>query len=251
MIEHVTDIGLFTIAGLLIASTITSAIHGATGVAGGILMAAIVASVVGVKPVLPVMSIALLISHVARAYLNLGDINRQAFLSIVVPAGFFITVTSLLYARMSSVWIALLLGCIIITSIPLRRWAKSRKITASRATLSGAGVAYGILSGVSIGPGLLLIPFLLGYGLKRQAFVATLAAIAICTNVLRLAVFGFTDLLGSEYLFLGVLIGLATIPGNWLGRIFLRKMTNEHHAAIVDSLTLLGALNFFWLAYNA
>ena len=46
---------------------ITSYIHGATGLAGGILLAAILAPIIGVTPLVPVMSVTLLISHLSRA----------------------------------------------------------------------------------------------------------------------------------------------------------------------------------------
>ncbi len=233
---------------ITIAALLTSSIHGATGVAGGFLMTAVLASIIGVKPVVPIMSVALLISHSSRALLNIKDFDRAAFFAVVVPAVPFIVAAALLYGRMSSSLVAVLLGALVLLSIPLRRWARSRKIKASRGTLSGAGAVYGFLSGISVGPGMLLIPFMLGYGLAKEAFVATLAAIALVTNITRLSVFGSTDLLDTRYLILGIVIGLLTIPGNWIGRTVLRKMTNQNHTLIVDILTVIGALNFFWLA---
>ena len=98
---------------------------------------------------------------------------------------------------------------------------------------------------------MLLVPFMLGYGLSKEAFVATLAVIALATNITRVSVFGGTELLGGSFLLLGLLVGLVTIPGNWIGRSVLRRMTNEGHGGFVDVLTVLGALNFFWLAYRA
>jgi len=97
---------------------------------------------------------------------------------------------------------------------------------------------------------MLLVPFLLGYGLTRQAFVATLAVIALTTNLTRVAVFGGTHLLDWNYLALGLVVGLVTIPGNWLGRWILRRMSNERHAGFVDILTVIGAMNFVWLAWR-
>ncbi len=246
----IQEFGLLTIGLTLLAALVTSAIHGATGVAGGFLMAAAIAPLIGVKPIVPVMSVALLISHAARALLNVRDFDRPAYLSIAIPAVPCIVAGALFYARLPSAAIAVLLGCVILVSIPLRRWAKAREIKAGRLTLHAAGSVYGGLSGVSIGPGMLLVPFMLGYGLTKEAFVATLAAVALTTNVTRVTVFGTTDLLGGSYLMLGILVGLVTIPGNWIGRSILRRMTNDCHGVLVDILTVLGALNFFWLAYR-
>ncbi|MEM9104299.1 MAG: sulfite exporter TauE/SafE family protein, partial [Pseudomonadota bacterium] len=201
---------------------VSSAIHGAIGVAGGIILSAALAPIIGVAPIVPVVSVALLISHSARAMLNRADFSWPVFISVSVTAVPFIVVMALVYGRLSSTLIALVLGCVILLSIPMRHWAKSRQIRANRRTLSGAGAVYGLLAGVSVGPGILLAPFMLGYGLKKEAFVATLAGIALLTNITRVGVFGATDLLSSQYMLLGVLCGLMTIPGNWVGRTMLR-----------------------------
>ncbi|MEN0086945.1 MAG: sulfite exporter TauE/SafE family protein [Pseudomonadota bacterium] len=245
LVEHY---GLLSLIGVVLVALVTSSVHGATGVAGGFLLSAALAPIIGVAPIVPVVSVSLLISHSTRALLNMKDFHRSAFLAVSVPAIPCIVLMSLIYGRMSSSMIALVLGLVILASIPLRRWAKSRQIKTSRNTLSGVGAIYGTLSGVSIGPGMLLVPFMLGYGLRKEQFVATLAVIALLTNITRVSVFGATDLLSSQYIFIGVLCGLATIPGNWIGRTMLRRMTNESHSGLVDVLTVLGALNFFWLS---
>ncbi len=237
-----------TVGLVALAALVTSAIHGATGIAGGFLLVAALAPVIGVKPIVPIISVALVISHSVRALLNVRDFNRTAFLAVAVPAVPFIVMGALLYGQLSGPAIAGLLASVILASIPLRRWAKHRSITAGLPSLAGAGAVYGGLSGTSIGPGMLLIPFLLGYGLTKEAFVATLAAIALLTNVTRLSVFGSTDLLQPHLVVLGVLVGLVTIPGNWIGRVFLRRMTGADHALFVDILTVIGATNLLWLA---
>lgn len=243
-----SEFGPWTLAAVVAAALATSAIHGATGVAGGFLLSAALAPLIGVKPIVPVISVALLISHSARALLNAPDFHRRAYLLISVPAVPCIVAGAVLYGHMSSSAIALLLAAVILASIPVRRWARRRNITATSASLSGAGSVYGLLSGASVGPGMLLIPFMLGYGLTKEAFVATLAVIALTTNVTRVAVFSSTSLLDAHYLAIGVLVGLLTVPGNYLGRAVLRRLTNESHAGFVDAMTVLGAANFIWLA---
>ena len=245
-----TDIGVWTFLIILVAGLVTSAIHGASGVAGGFLMAAALAPLIGVRPVLPVLSVALLVSHSTRALLNIGDFDRKAFTAVVVSSVPAIILAAIAYGRASTTIIATVFAVVIVLSIPLRRIATRRNIRATEKSLAGAGVVYGLISGMAIGPGMLLVPFLLGYGLSRQAFVATLAVIALTTNLTRVAVFGGTHLLNWNYLALGLVVGLITIPGNWLGRWILRRMSNERHAGIVDILTVIGAMNFLWLAWR-
>ena len=248
MLDIFSDLGATTIVVVGLLAIVTAAIHGATGVAGGFLMTAALAVVIGIKPVVPVMSVALLISHSSRIFLNWENFNKEAFFLVFIPATPCIILTAWLYGKMSSGLIALLLGTVVLLSIPLRRWATSREIKTTKPTIVGVAATYGGVSGASIGGGMLLVPFLLGYGLTKEAFVATLAAIAFTTNVTRSTIFGASDLLGTQYLILGVFVGLMTIPGNYIGRSILRKLTNQRHALFADILTIVGALNFFWMA---
>ena len=248
--QFFADIGVWTFVVILIAGLVTSAVHGASGVAGGFLMAAALAPLIGVRPVLPVLSVALLVSHSTRALLNIGEFDRKAFTAVIVSSVPAIVLAAIVYGRLSTTTIAIVFAIVIVLSIPLRRIATSRNITATEKTLTGAGLVYGLISGLAVGPGMLLVPFLLGYGLTRHAFVATMAVIALSSNLTRVAVFGGTHLLNWDYLALGLAVGLITIPGNWLGRWILQRMSNEGHAGFVDVLTVIGAMNFLWLAWR-
>lgn len=244
----IAEFGPANIALIILLALITSTIHGATGVAGGFLLTAALAPIIGVKPLVPMISVALLISHSSRAILNGKHFDKTVFLTVCLTAVPCIIAAALIYGRLSAQIISITLGGIVLASIPIRRWAMNHKIKSGHLALGSVGAVYGGLSGVSIGPGMLLVPFMLGYGLSRESFVATLATIALVTNITRVSVFGTTSMLSEQYILLGIIIGLITIPGNWLGRSVLRKITNEGHANFVDILTVIGAFNFFWLA---
>ena len=80
--------------------------------------------------------------------------------------------------------------------------------------------------------------------------MGTLASITLVMNVLKLTVFGATDLITGELMQLGILIGVMTIPGNWVGRSFLKKMQDSDHRLIIDLLTVGMIANFVYLAAN-
>lgn len=242
--------GWMALAFLLVAAFLTSMIHGATGIAGGFLLAVAATPILGVKAVVPVLSITLLISHGSRAVFNLADFNKQAFVSVIVPAFPFIIAAALIYGKLSSAVIAFLLGTVVLLSIPLQRWTNARQIKTTQNMLYGTGAVYGAIAGAAIGPGTILAPVLLGLGIGRQAFVATLAAIALTTNITRSIIYGVSDLLTQPYILLGIMAGVATIPGAWIGRSILRKLTDKRHARLLEWLLVLGGINFFWVGYK-
>jgi uncharacterized membrane protein YfcA len=244
----VAEFGITTLVVIAFAAIVTSCIHGAVGVAGGFLMTAALALLIGVRPSVPIMSIALVLSHGARSVMNLTDLNWKAFAAVMVPAVPFILLSSYVYVELPVNVLAWVLAAIMFTSIPLRHWARSREIRAGGKTLAAAGMGYGFLAGASIGSAMLLSPFMLGYGLAKESFVATMAIISLTTNMTRITVFGSSDVLTSEYALLGVAVGLLMIPGNWAGRTVLRRMTTNTHGRLVDFFAVIGGLNFVYLA---
>jgi uncharacterized membrane protein YfcA len=243
-----SDIGLWPLALIALAAFLTASIQGAVGVAGGFLMTAALSLVIGVRPVVPVMSVALIISHMSRSLLNFRAIDRSALVAVMVYAVPTIVVGALLYGVMPARIIALVLGIVILASIPVRHWARSRDIHTGKRTLGAVGGVYGLLAGGSVGSQMLLSPFMLGYGLTKEAFVATMAVIALTTNVTKIVIFGGTQLLDLQYAALGLVVGLVMVPGNWAGKQMLTRMAPATHGRLVDLFALVGAANFLYLA---
>ena len=63
----ILDLGIPVLAAIAVASLLTGVLHGATGMAGGIVMASILAHLIGIKAAVPVMTVALIFSHLSRA----------------------------------------------------------------------------------------------------------------------------------------------------------------------------------------
>ncbi|KIT16258.1 sulfite exporter TauE/SafE family protein [Jannaschia aquimarina] len=242
------ELGPLVVAAVILAAFLTSIIHGATGIGGGFLLAIVLAPLIGVVAVVPVLAVTLTISGVARLFFNRDAVAWKAYGWVMLTTIPAVAIGALLYGYLNATTIALILGTTILVSVPARRWAAKREITAGPRALSGAGTVYGFISGASVGAGMLLIPFLLGYGLSRREFVGSLAAIALTMNVARTAVFGGTDMLDGGWLALGLVCGLATLPGNWVGQRLLRGMKADRHALAIDVLTIFGGLNFYRIA---
>ncbi len=247
----IAEFGTATLLTMAAAALVTSSIQGATGFAGGLLMTAIVALLIGVKASVPVMSVALVLSHGTRALMLIGSFDFRAYAAVMLAATPFIVLTGFIYAALPVNVLAAALALIIFTAIPLRHWAQSRQIKAGPLALAGAGATYGFFAGASIGAAAILSPFLLGYGLVKEAFVATIAGIALSTNLVRIAAFSGADLMTSDYLFLGLLVGIVMIPGNYIGRTILRRLTTARHSQLVDAMAIIGALNFVYLAFTS
>ena len=244
----ITEFGWPTLAAIAAAAVVTSSIHGAIGLAGGLLMTAILALLIGVRPSVPVMSIALLISHGSRSLIYVKSFNFQAYSVVMIAATPFILLTGYIYTVLPVRALAGVLAVIIFATIPLRHWAAAREIRAGRGMLGTAAAVYGFFAGASIGAAAMLSPFLLGFGLVKEAFVGTMAGIALTTNAVRIGIFGTLDLITAQFAALGLLVGLIMIPGNYIGRTILRRLSIAQHGYLVDGMVVLGGMNFLYLA---
>jgi uncharacterized membrane protein YfcA len=244
----IADLSLPLLGLILFASFATAVLHGAIGMAGGVIMAAILAHVIGIKTAVPVMTCALIISHLSRAIMYFRDTDWKIAFRVLLFGCPTIIAGALIFTVISPRTIAIIFAVFLIASFPIKYWARKSEIKTGPGLLAGASAIWGMLAGNVIGPAFFLAPFLLGTGMNRMAFVGTLASITLVMNVLKLTVFGATDLINSQMLLLGVLIGVMTVPGNWAGRSILRKMQDSDHRLIIDFLTVLMIANFIYLA---
>jgi uncharacterized membrane protein YfcA len=244
----IADLSLPLLAALMLASFVTAVLHGAIGMAGGVIMAAILAHFIGIKAAVPVMTTALIFSHFSRAILFFRDTDWKIAFRVLLFGCPTIIVGAVIFGMISPRAVAIVFAVFLIASFPIKRWAKKHQITTGPKLLAGASVVWGMLAGNVIGPAFFLAPFLLGTGMNRLAFAGTLASITLVMNILKLSVFGATDLINSELFLLGVLIGAMTIPGNWAGRTILKRMKDSDHRRIIDILTVLMIVNFVYLA---
>ncbi len=239
-----------TLIAIGVSAFLTSVLHGATGMAGGILMAAILAHLVGIKAAVPVMTIALVFSHFSRAVMYARDTDWAIAGRVLLFGCPTIVVGALIFGWIRPATIAIVFAAFLALSIPIKHWARHHDITTGPALLSGASAVWGMLAGNVIGPGFFLAPFLLGTGMNRLTFVGTLASVTFAMNVLKSLVFGATNLVDRDVLLLGVAIGLITIPGNLIGRSILKRMKDVDHRKIIDVMTVLMIVNFIYLAVD-
>ncbi len=235
---------------IIAAAFLTGVIHGTIGMAGGIFMAAVLSHFVGIKAAVPAMTVALVFSHTSRALIYFKETDWSVVGRVLFFGGPMIVLGAIIFGLISPRTVAFVFALFLILSFPIKIWAKRNQMNTGPKLLAGASMVWGVLAGNVIGPGFFLAPFLLGTGMGRMTFVGSLAAITLIMNLIKITVFGMTELMDWSLFWLGVVIGLATIPGNWLGKTLLRRMQDRDHALIIDVLTLVMIINFLYLAIS-
>jgi uncharacterized membrane protein YfcA len=248
----VAEVGDYSLSLLLViglCAFLTGVLHGATGMAGGVVMTAILSHLLGIKVAIPVMTCALVISHLSRVLIYRHN-TRWATARTVLLFGMPTTVVgALIFTRLDPTTVAIVFALFLSASFPIKYWARRHEIRTGPKLLAAASAVWGVLAGNVVGPGFFLAPFLLGTGMNRLSFAGTLATVTLAMNLLKALVFGSTALLNQELFVMGMALGLITIPGNWAGSRLLRNMTDSGHGKIVGLLTLCLIVNFFYLAF--
>ena len=245
------ELGWPILAAIAVAALLTGILHGATGMAGGIVMAAILSHLIGIKAAVPAMTVALIFSHLSRAIIYAADTDWAVARRVLLFGCPTIILGALVFGRISATTVAIVFAVFLAASFPVRYWARRHQVTTGPKMLAAASAVWGMLAGNVIGPGFFLAPFLLGTGMNRLTYVGTLATVTLVMNVLKMMVFGATDLLDWELFVLGAFIGLISVPGNWFGRHILRGMKDSDHRVAIEVMTVLMILNFVYIAVNS
>lgn len=231
---------------VILAAFGTAVFHSVGGFAGGLLLAICLAPILGVKETVPVTATAMIISNSNRVWAFRHSVDWRSFASIFGAAVPFIVLSAVIYISLPVPVVALVLGCFLIVTIPLRRHMSKKEFRVGPRGLALAAVPYGLISGSTFGAGLMLAPFLLGAGLAGEQLVGTVAALGFGLNLIKAAVFGFSPLLTQALLVKGVVIGLFTIPGAYAGRWIVRRTPIRIHTRFMEVFILCGAAYFLW-----
>ncbi|NCV51923.1 MAG: hypothetical protein EBW65_05300 [Gammaproteobacteria bacterium] len=210
---------------LVAAAAFSSAVfHSFSGFAGGLVLAVMLAPLLGVKETVPVVATALIISNIARIWAFRKSVAIKEYLAVFLTGLPFIVLSAYVYVSLPVGVVALVLGLFLLVSIPLNR------------SLNGAAV--------------MLAPFLIGAGLAGETMIGTIAMLGFSLNVTKTIVFGMSPLLTNELMVTGILVGLCTMPGAYVGRWLVRNTSVRVHSQFMEIFIACGGLLFLYEAYQ-
>jgi uncharacterized membrane protein YfcA len=221
---------------------LASVIGGLAGYGTGALMPLVLVPMIGAEPVVPIIAISAIFSNISRfaAYFRYAD-RRRAL--IVIGAAMLTTALGAYgYTRLSSAGAALVIGSMLILSVPLRRLARRRNVRIGDTGLGVSAVGYGVVVGGTSGSGVILLSLLMASGLEGAAVIATDAVISVATGLIKISVFGLAGVVTAQVLAFALLIGAIAVPGAFLAKAFVERMPVHIHTAILDAAVITGGL---------
>lgn len=240
------SISLATFALIAAVAVFAAIVSGMSGFGGGLIISAFLAPIIGVKALVPVIGVIMLLNNASRVWFYREALDWKTAGLVVACAAPTAVIGAIIYVELNVTVISLILGCVLIGSVPLRRALEHRQIRFNKTGLAAFGGLFGFLNATMVGTGLLVVPVLMGAGLLSQALLATDAAIAIGVNIIKAVVFGSFDVLTWELTIAAIIVGLCTVPGSWLAAWIVRRTEVRLHTLFMEGLIILGGLSFFW-----
>jgi uncharacterized membrane protein YfcA len=240
------DISFFQLIPVAVIALFASIVGGVSGYGTGALMPLVLVPLVGAEPVVPIIAVSAMFTNSSRvfAFLKYADWRRAAIvLAAAVP-------TCILgawgYTRLSSAGAALVIGSMLILSVPLRRLLKYHEVKFGDKGLALGAFGYGVVVGGTAGSGVILLSLLMAAGVEGAGVIATDAAISIMIGIVKISVFGLAGVITAQVIAFALLIGLVALPGAFLAKAFVERMPVHVHTAILDAVVLLGGVFLVW-----
>jgi uncharacterized membrane protein YfcA len=234
------DIPLIQLALVAGVALVGSVIGGVSGYGTGALMPLVLVPMVGPEPVVPMIAISALLTNSGRAVAFRPYIDYRRGAIVVIAAIPTCMLSAYGYTKLTSAGAMLVIGAMLMLTVPLRYALKRRAIGIGDKGLAAGGAGYGAAVGGTVGAGIILLSILMAAGLEGAAVVATDAAISIAIGIVRLIVFGAAGVVTAQVLAFALLIGLMAFPGAFLARALVERMPLHVHTAILDAVVLIG-----------
>jgi uncharacterized membrane protein YfcA len=234
---------------LSIATLLTAAISGFTGMAGGVLLLSIMTFFLPLNVIIPVHGMVQLVSNFSRTALLYKYVNRKVVLyfTLGLPIGAFISVA--IYKLLSREIPYTLLSIIIFYAVFKPKKLPSLKIPNYGFFLVGLACGFlGPLIG-TIGP--FIAPFMIRDDFSKNEIVSTKSALQLLTHVIKFPAFLVLGFNYNEHLSMIIILSVCAIIGTFAGVTILGKLKENIFRNIFKILLVISAVRILYNLYVA
>jgi uncharacterized membrane protein YfcA len=225
---------------IAVCTVATSIVSALMGMAGGIMLLSIIASLTQTIYIVPLYSSIQLISNTTRLLLFFKHIHWniiRLFLLGLIPGslcGIY------LFQMLPKDVIKLLMGVFILLAVFVPQ-SKTEIRTGIR-IFFGLGIFSGILSVLLGTPGPLLAPFFVRNDIIKEELIATKAVCQTLSHILNIFLYGFIGINILAHWNILVVLGFAAILGTLAGKKILTKISDRYFLIAFKTILIIIAL---------
>ena len=227
-----------------VAAFVAAVVSGLGGFGGAFILVIVLTPIVGVKAVIPLLSVFSTCNNLSRLFIYRKSIVWKTAVQFTVAS-----IPGVYFGAKILDWLperALLslLGLTLLGAIPLGRYLKKREFKSGVKTIVAFGAVFGLVSGAAAGTGMFVIAGLNSAGLRGAVLLGTDAIIGFVNGTMRAGVYSALGLLTPQMILSGLLMGALTVPGNWVASKIVKRMGDNIHAKLIEVLIALGGVWF-------
>jgi uncharacterized membrane protein YfcA len=231
--------------GLSAASLVTAFLGVSTGAAGGLLLLAIMATVLPPVVLIPIHTVVQLGSGVTRTLIMWRYVMHGAVPPFVVGAVIGATAGAKIFVALPISLLQGILGLFILTVTWLPRLGR---FGAERSRFLALGFGTTFLGMFVSATGSLLAPLVASSAPNRHAQVATFGALMSIAHVAKLIAFGVLGFaIGSYVPLMAAMIATGAL-GNWLGEMALNRISERRFRIVFQLIITALGLRLVWVA---
>jgi uncharacterized protein len=242
------DVGPLLFIGLSVASFATAFVGVFTGAAGGVILLAIMATVMPPAAVIPVHTVVMLGTGISRTVIMWRFVMRATVLPFLAGAALGAAAGAKVFVALPISWLQAILGAFIL----LVTWMPQLgRIGAPRGRFAVLGFGTVFLGVFVSATGTPLAPFIASATPDRYNLAATMGALMTIAHIAKLLAFGFIGFAIASFVPLMAAMIAGGALGNWLGEVALQRTTERRFRLVFQLvLTILG-LRLLWSAAPA
>lgn len=225
---------------LLAASFMGSFITIAFGIGGGVMLLAIMASLMPPAALIPVHGVVQLGSNVGRASAMFRHIHWPALGWFGVGALVGVALGSALVVKIPAALVQVGVGIFVIWSVIakppawMRRWP----------VVTGALTSFLTMFFGATGP--FVATYTRALNLGRHEYAATHATLMVMQHSLKSLAFGFLGFVFSDWIWFCAAMIFAGLVGTFTGRLVLDRLTDARFQKILNTILVVIALRLIW-----
>lgn len=225
---------------LLSGAFVAGVVSAIAGFGGGILYLPLVVALVGPREAVPLVTFGLVFSNLTRVTIHWKSIVWPLAARYIIGAIPGAALGAIIFVKLPADWIIKGIGAFLIASVvflliqrgnrpPLTRWGVFYLL----------GAVVGFFSNMLGVSGPAAVPFFLATGIRKEAFIATLAIGALLMHLTGVATWSAFKIISSSTVTNGILMGAMMVVGTYAGSAMLKRFSSKVFMYVVQGLLVV------------
>ncbi len=247
MLLNVTNLPAMIALSLFVVSFIAWFLSMLAGGGSPFILIPLVSLLLGAQAVAPIITTGLLVGNTQRGLFFWSDIDWQVTRWYIPGAVVGAVIGCYGLTKIHAEGLQLLLGAgLLLMVVNYLMGSQSNQFIVKTWHFLPLAFLNAIGSGLIGSTGPIMNPVYLNYGLEKEAMVATKALNKAALHLVKLMAYGVLGSLDLTYLAYGLVIGLAAIPANWLGKQVLAQMSAQQFRQLVFTFVAVSGVVMIW-----